>query len=215
MSENKVENPMMEVSIPKDYNGIKLKQFVDFMTAKSDISKAMIATGKTRDEVESMQFQTIDFINEAFFDACQVGRPKHEQTFSVAGMHLGFIPDINSLSFREFVDLDAFSKEIWHKDEINYKEFPRLMSILFRPIEAKVGNLYTIKPYNTDAIPTYLDYINEMTMDRVNGALVFFSTIERELLLNSQVYSLQQMKKMMMETFEIQQDLIDMDGITS
>ena len=206
---------MMEVSLPKNYNSITLKQYVDFMCAKTDINKAMIATGKTRAEVESMLFQTIDFINESFYDACEVGTPRHEQTFGAGGMHIGFVPDINSLSFREFVDLDAMSNQVWTKEGVNFKELPRLMAILFRPIEAKVGKFYTLKPYSGDAIPTYIEYINQMTMDRVNGALVFFSTIERESLLNSQACSLKQMRMMMMETFPHQVDLIDGDGITS
>ena len=205
----------MEVSLPKNYNTITLKQYVDFMCAKTDVSKAMIATGKTRKEVESMLYQTIDFINESFYDACEVGTPKHEQTFGAGGMHIGFVPDINSLSFGEFVDLDALSNQVWTSEGVNFKELPRLMAILFRPIEAKVGKFYTLKPYSADSIPTYIDYINQMTMDRVNGALVFFSTIERESLLNSQVSSLKQMRMMMMETFPHQADLIDGDGITS
>ena len=205
----------MQVSLPKTYDTITLKQYVDFMCAKTDITKAMIATGSTRAEVESMLFQTIDYINESFYDACEVGTPRHEQTFSAGGMHIGFVPDINALSFGEFVDLDALSKQVWAKDEVNYKELPRLMSILFRPIEAKVGKHYTLKAYSADSIPSYIDYINQMTMDRVNGALVFFSTIERESLLNSQVSSLRQMRMMMMETSAHQADWIDGDGITS
>lgn len=205
----------MEVSLPKNYNTITLKQYVDFMCAKTDVTKAMVATGKTREEVESMLFQTIDFINETFYDACEVGTPRHEQTFGAGGMHIGFIPDLNSLSFREFVDLDALSNQVWTSEGVNFKELPRLMAILFRPIEAKVGKYYTLKPYSADSIPTYIDYINQMTMDRVNGALVFFSTIERESLLNSQAYSLKQMRMMMMETSQLQADLIDGDGITS
>ena len=205
----------MQVSLPKNYNTITLKQYVDFMCAKTDVTKAMVATGKTREEVESMLFQTIDFINETFYDACEVGTPRHEQTFGAGGMHIGFIPDLNSLSFKEFVDLDALSNQVWTKEGVNFKELPRLMAILFRPIEAKVGKYYTLKPYSGDSIPTYIDYINQMTMDRVNGALVFFSTIERESLLNSQAYSLQQMRMMMMETIPHQVDLIDGDGITS
>jgi hypothetical protein len=205
----------MEVSLPKNYNTITLKQYVEFMCANTDVTKAMIATGKSRAEVESMLYQTIDFINESFYDACEVGTPKHEQTFGAGGMHIGFVPDINSLSFGEFVDLDALSNQVWTSEGINFKELPRLMAILFRPIEAKVGKFYTLKPYSSDAIPTYIDYINQMTMDRVNGALVFFSTIERESLLNSQASSLKQMRMMMMETFPHQVDLIDGDGITS
>lgn len=205
----------MQVSLPKTYDTITLKQYVDFNCAKTDITKAMIATGSTRAEVESMLFQTIDYINESFYDACEVGTPRHEQTFATGGMHIGFVPDINSLSFGEFVDLDALSNQVWTKEGINYKELPRLMAILFRPIEAKVGKHYTLKPYSSDSIPTYIDYINQMTMDRVNGALVFFSTIERESLLNSQVSSLHQMRMMMMETSAHQADWIDGDGITS
>lgn len=210
----KIENPTLDVVLPKTYNTITLQQYVEFQCAKTDVTKAMAATGKSRSEIEGMLFQTIDYINELFYDACDIGTPTHQQTFSVKSMHLGFIPDLDSLSFREYVDLDALSKQIWTSDGINYRELPRLMAILFRPIDAKFGKFYTLKPYNSEEIPKYIEYINQLTMDRVNGALVFFSTIENELLLNSQAYSLKQMRMMMTENLPHQVDWIDGIGIT-
>jgi hypothetical protein len=173
---------MIEVSIPTSYDKISLQTFVDFHTAKTDIKRMMIITGKTKEQCEQMQFNT----------------------FVSNGIKLGFIPDLNSLTFREYVDLDALSKIIWKGDEINYTELPRLMSILFRPVVAQVGDKYTIKPYNASEIDVYLMSIRQMSMDRINGALVFFSTIANELFSSTQVSLLRQMKMKMMDIYQLQ-----------
>lgn len=206
MSEKKVRNTSIEVSVPTTYDSVKLETFIKYMNAKSDIDQCMAITGLSRKVVEGFMYQTIYTINDMFEDALKTGTPKHEQTFFVNDMHMGFIPDLNSLTFREYVDLDVLAGQIWRGEEIQFKELPRLMAILFRPVELKWKNKYTIKPYVTDDVPNYIDSINQMTMDRINGALVFFSTIEKESLLNSQVSSLRKMKTMMMDMMPHQAD---------
>ena len=165
---------MIEINLPKTYDRITLQTFCDFHNAKTDIKRMMVITGKTKDQCEQMQFNTIDTIITMFEEAMEVGTPKHQNQFNVGAMKLGFIPDMNGLSFREYVDLDALSKTIWKEGEVNYTELPRLMSILFRPVVASVGEHYTIAKYDSSKINDYLPYIKQMTMDRINGALVFF-----------------------------------------
>jgi hypothetical protein len=206
MTTKKIENARIEVDVPINYNSITLRKFIAYMNAKSDIDQCIAITGLSRKQVEGFMYNTIYTINDMFQDALMTGTPKHEHTFFINQMHLGFIPDLNSLTFREYVDLDVLAGQIWKGEEVNYKELPRLLAILFRPVEMKVKNKYTIKPYVTDEIDTYIDNIYDMTMDRVNGSLVFFSTIEKELLLNSQVSSLQSLKKMMTEITQLRAD---------
>lgn len=195
---------MIEVSIPSSYDKISLQTFVDFHTAKTDIKRMMIITGKTKEQCEQMQFNTIDTIISLFYDALEKGTPRHQNTFVSNGIKLGFIPDLNSLTFREYVDLDALTKSIWKGDEINYTELPRLMSILFRPVIAQVGDKYTIQPYKASEMDAYIMSIRHISMDRINGALVFFSTIANELYNNIQVSLLAQMKTKMMDIYQLQ-----------
>ena len=159
MNEQKVKNARIEVSVPTAYNSITLEKYIAYMNAKSDIDQCIAITGLSRKEVEGFMYSTIYTINDMFQDALQVGTPKHEHTFFIDKMHMGFIPDLNALSFREYVDLDVLSGQIWKGEDVQYKELPKLMSILFRPVVMKLQNRYTIKPYRPDDVPEYIVFI--------------------------------------------------------
>jgi hypothetical protein len=191
-------------SIPQRISDVTVEQFVAFQTMKTDVGRAAIATGKTVKEVEGLTFHAIDTIVSLFEEVCEQTTAKHEQTFVIEAMRLGFIPDLNGMSFREYVDLETLSQAVWTKDGVNYKELPRLLAILFRPVKRKLGVHYELEEYDAAKIEQYIYFINKMTCDRVNGALVFFSTVVRELFNSSQVYLIQQMTKKTKEALELQ-----------
>ncbi len=165
----------MKFKLPKDYGDITLRQMVSFMEAKTQVQQLMAITGFPQLHVMDFKQKEADLIIESFTNASNIGTPRHEQTFLVEGMRLGFIPDLDALSLREYIDLDSYAKEIWKGDgTINYKYFPDLLCILFRPVNSMLGEYYDIDPYNVDKLPRYKRYVDSMTMDRVNGAMVFF-----------------------------------------
>ena len=57
--------------------------------------------------------------------------------FKLNGVDYGFIPELDDMSFGEYMDLDTF---IGDNDNIH-----RAANVLFRPIEFKRGDRYTIK----------------------------------------------------------------------
>ena len=194
-------------TIPKTIADVTVEQYVQFNTAKTDLARAAFATGKKTKDIEGLTFHAIDTIVNLFEEVCDQTTAKHEQTFTVGAMRLGFIPDLNSMTMREHVDLEMLSQAVWTKDNgINFKELPRLLAVLFRPVKRKLGIHYELQPYDAGKTNEYMFFINQMTVDRVNGALVFFSSIVKELHNNSQAYLLQQMKKKMEETLELQLD---------
>jgi hypothetical protein len=126
----------------------------------------------------------------------------------------GFVPDINAISFGEWLDLDS-----------NCKDFPKnlnkILSILYRPISNQLGNKYGIEPY-TSAHLKNADDFNEMPLSIANGAVVFFSTIEKELVntslqfLDSQVMkNLTEAMKMIKEELQRVNSHPSTDGFTS
>lgn len=194
----------MKFKLPKDYGDITLRQMVAFMEAKTQVQQLMAITGFPQLHVMDFKQKEADLIIESFTNASNIGTPRHEQTFLVDGMRLGFIPDLDALSLREYIDLDSYAKEIWKGGEVvNYKYLPDLLCILFRPVNSMLGEYYDIDPYNVDRLPRYKRYIESMTMDRVNGALVFFSTLLSDLIVSSLDY-LEAEMKMKMETIQRQ-----------
>jgi hypothetical protein len=169
------------ITIPKNNAAITLQQFVAYQGGRNEVERVMAATGQSRRVVEGFKMNTLTQLIDTFDNAIKVGVPMHQQTVVINGVRLGFIPDLNDLTLREHIDLDSYAQEIWKKDGNDYTNLPKLMAILFRPVTDIFGKYYRIEPYDSERVRYYLDVVNLLTMDKVNGALVFFSTIVKEL----------------------------------
>ena len=89
--------------------------------------------------------------------------------FKLNGVNYGFIPELDDMSFGEYMDLDTF---IGDNDNIH-----RAANVLFRPIEFKRGDRYTIKEYDSNTSEIAKDF----PLDAVLGAIVFFYTLGKDL----------------------------------
>ena len=89
--------------------------------------------------------------------------------FSLGGVDYGFIPELDDMTFGEYMDLDTF---IGDNDNLH-----RAVNVLFRPIEHKRGTRYTIKEYNPDTS----DNAKDFPLDVVLGAIVFFYSLGKDL----------------------------------
>ena len=89
--------------------------------------------------------------------------------FRLNGVDYGFIPELDDMTFGEYVDLDTF---IGDNDNLH-----RAANVLFRPIEFKRGDRYTIKDYDSDTSEDAKDF----PLDVVLGAIVFFYRLGKDL----------------------------------
>jgi hypothetical protein len=89
--------------------------------------------------------------------------------FKLNGVDYGFIPELDDMTFGEYVDLDTF---IGDNDNLH-----RAANVLFRPIEFKRGDRYTIKDYDSDTSEVAKDF----PLDVVLGAIVFFYRLGKDL----------------------------------
>lgn len=195
-----------KIKIPLDYSGVTLEQFCNYHACKTDVERVMTATGKSRKFVEALPISTLDRIIVEYESALETGRPKHEQTFVIDGLRLGFFPDINDLTTAEHIDLESFANSIWKDGSIDYTNLIKLCCIMFRPVSAIMGSYYDIAEYDSAKTKRYVEYVKKIPMDRVNGALVFFSTIEKELFNASMDYTENLIQKTMVELQQQQTD---------
>jgi hypothetical protein len=179
----------MKLYIPVSADQISLKRFVDFEKAENDIERATIAINKSREYCEGLKAETVQTVIDLFRTACITGKDTHTPTVTVEGVKLGFIPDISNMTFREHVDLDQLSKTIWlNNGETDYTNLPQLAAILYRPISEQIGDYYNLVKYDSDNVKKYIHAIHALTMDRIQGGLLFFSSIGAELVNNSLEY---------------------------
>ena len=188
---------MSKVKLTLDYSTITVKQYVDFITNEgNEIGQVSAIMGQTKDYVRQLSPEDITKVIDAFKSVIEKPVAEHQHKWK----GYGFVPDVNKISFGEWLDLES-----------NCKDFPKnlnkILSILYRPISSEIGNKYKIEPYTAEHL-TNADQFNEMPLSIANGALVFFSNIENELLNRSLEFLDTTMTTEMMKAITMMQEAI-------
>ncbi len=89
--------------------------------------------------------------------------------FTLKGVDYAFIPELDNMSFGEYMDLDTF---IGDNDNLH-----RALNVLFRPIKLNKGSRYIIEDYE----PNDSEAAKDFPLDVVLGAIVFFYTLGKDL----------------------------------
>jgi hypothetical protein len=155
--------------MPKDFENRKLQIF-------TGMQPRLIKSLTQKDKVEILELidqslnKTVDFKN----------------TFEFNGVKYGFIPNLDNITGFEFADLQSAGMEV--------KDLHIVMAILFRPIvkEDSFGN-YLIEPYEGTEKTELL--MKKIPLNLVNGALVFFSNLAKELLTDILKFTQEELRK--------------------
>ena len=99
---------------------------------------------------------------------------------SFRGKEYGFVPNLEEMSFGEYIDLDSYLSDM--------QQLHKTVGVLYRPIVKEKGDLYEIEPYKgTDG---YADF----PLDVALGATLFFYRLSNKLLRDTQT-SLEEKKE--------------------
>ncbi len=169
------------IEVPTGLNDIPLYKYLQFMQideSASDEFKAKrmlhLFCGVLPSDFKNIKHQDVENL---LFKVGKVlnSQPKFQRRFVLEGVEYGFIPNLDEMTFGEFVDIDGV------KDY--KKDMGKLMSILFRRVVEKSGQRYLIAPYENK-----FDF-RDMPTGVALGALVFFWTIGRDCLTATQNYT--------------------------
>lgn len=185
----------MKVSlrIPTSLSDITLGTYMEYeKIINSDISheemllkKISILCGVPFEYISEIQMADIHEINTVINNTLN-NKSYLQRTFKMKGIEYGFIPNFDKISFGEFVDLDTYIADT--------SNLHKTMSILYRKIIKKTGEFYDIARYTGEEDPNIM---LDMPMDIVNGALVFFYSLGKELLKCIPNYLQQELTKTM------------------
>lgn len=194
--------------VPTSLKDIKLHQYLEFEKLPetlSDFDRAVqtisIFCEINTHEIKKIPYQTLKQILIRIEEALK------EETalvkiFTYNNIEYGFVPNIDELSTAEFVDIDNYQKE---RDNL-YK----VMSVLYRPTIVNDGKRYDIESYNGKINESF----QEMPMNVVKGAIVFFCDLGYDLLNYIQRCLLEE-KKRDSEMLELQRLIKSGDGTVS
>ena len=164
----------VNIRIPTTLNEITLGQYQEYAKlqelSETDLQLKTIEIFCNVPEVVVRNMKATDIVEicgiiNNMFDT------KHQliSMFKMNGVEYGFIPSLEDMSFGEYVDLDTF---IGDNDNLH-----RAVNVLYRPIEHRKGNRYTIKDYE----PNTSERAKDMPLDAVLGAVVFFYNLGKDL----------------------------------
>ena len=114
------------------------------------------------------------------------------KVITVDNVEYGFHPNLEKITIGEYADLEHYIEQGIEKN------MPYIMSILFRKITEKEGNVYSIEKYGiTDTRVRAEIFRKKMLAKDVNGALVFFWNLGRVLSQILPCYLMTNLEKMM------------------
>ena len=100
---------------------------------------------------------------------------------SFRGREYGFVPNLEEMSFGEYIDLDTYLSDM--------QSLHKTVGVLYRPIVKEKGDYYEVEPYNGT------DGYSDFPLDVALGATLFFYRLSNKLLKSTQT-SLEGVKEM-------------------
>ena len=167
-----------EIVIPTSLSEIPLKSYQEFMKVveKSNDEEFIgqktieIFCGLKMKDVVKVKWSDVKsltlHLNEIF-----KAKPKFQATFKIENTEFGFIPNLEDMTFGEYIDLESNISSV--------ETFHKAMAVMYRPITKKVKDRHEIFEYTgTDEFSEVMKYA---PLNVVLGATVFFSTLGSDL----------------------------------
>ena len=169
----------IEIEIPSNLSEISLDRYQKYMLTlnNSDDKKFVfqkmieIFCGLELKEVVKMKASTVielvQHFNKIFNE-----KTNFKHRFKLNNVEFGFIPDLENISFGEYIDLDSNLGDI--------QKLNKAMAVMYRPITKTFKDKYEIEEYQGSA--NYSEVMKYAPVDVALGATVFFYRLRSELL---------------------------------
>lgn len=167
-----------EIVIPTSLSEIPLKSYQEFMKVveKSNDEEFIgqktieIFCGLKMKDVVKVKWSDVKsltlHLNEIF-----KAKPKFQATFKINETEFGFIPNLEDMTFGEYIDLESNISSV--------ETFHKAMAVMYRPITKKVKDRYEIFEYvGSDEFSEVMKFA---PLNVVLGATLFFSTLGSDL----------------------------------
>ena len=173
----------MKVVVPENQNEVTIRQHQQWEKAIAGLSdeeiesrhdlkleKIAVFTTLSREQATLLTAEDVDSMNELINEG--LNRPGvFKDRFKFNGIEYGFHPNLDKMASSEYINLVEY--------QFNAETLHRSAAILFRPITKELLGTYQIEKYNgTDE---HCETMRDLPLSIMNGAVVFFSNLTREL----------------------------------
>lgn len=168
----------VKIQVPDSLNEITLVQYQAFLKRSDGLDenqlKALMLEVFCLLKPEQVQAIERSYVDEVavHIDSLFTRKKQLISKFPLGGVMFGFIPNLDEITFGEYVDLDTYIGD--------WSNMHKAMSVLYRPIVKDVKGQYLIAEYEGTDVNSEL--MKLMPLDVVLSAQVFFWNLGKELL---------------------------------
>jgi len=175
----------LKLNIPESLEEITLEQYQEYSTLIKDNPDSEFTRQKTIEifcgvDLKSLLQISISDVNSIseHLNNLFTTKPDLSIEIDINGTRFGFIPNLENMSYGEFIDLDEYLKDVstWHN----------AMAVLYRPITNRIKQLYSIEQYETSE--KYAEQMKHLPFSIAYAAVLFFYDLRSELLNASMDY---------------------------
>tara|TARA_B110000902_G_scaffold226409_1_gene265036 strand:- start:378 stop:989 length:612 start_codon:yes stop_codon:yes gene_type:complete len=166
----------VKILIPESARELTVEQYQKFLKVEGDETFTMLKALELFANIPlkvayAMKADDILSISTDIFTMVSVKHPLVKR-LSFRGKEYGFVPNLEEMSFGEYIDLDNYLSDM--------QSLHKTIGVLYRPITIDKGGLYEIEPYNGT------DGYSDFPLDVALGATLFFYRLSNRLLKDSQ-----------------------------
>ena len=187
---------MKTINCPKSWADVSLADYIQFnkqlkpyfntdkYTEKALLFATFNFTDITEEEYRDLPESTFSEVEKQMLELLNSTKLSLIKSFQSGDTTYGFIPNLDDMGYGEYLDLVSYtSKDIW-------EEIATVMAILYRPINKKLLNAYTIEKYKGTSPEVISLFSDILTMDIVFGAISFFLDLQKDLKKGILTYSM-------------------------
>lgn len=170
---------MAKIKVPENASEICLEQYQRFLKVHDNVGECEFLKQKAVEIFCNIKLQDVLLIKQYSVEniyntiaAILASEQPLKRTFKIKDLEFGFIPDLEEMTYGEFVDLDTNISD--------WENIHKAMAVLFRPIEKQDGERYRIVEYQ--GTYEFGDLMKWMPLDVALGAIVFFYHLGNDLL---------------------------------
>lgn len=174
----------MEVTltVPNSWETISLKKYLAYLKdveSYKDDEEALTAVTLMHfcnikpEWIGGISIQDLNMLKSKLSQFLGNQEQELQRKIFIDGQAYGFEPNLSQMSYGAYLDITK-----WDTFTID-ENWPKIMSILYRPITMEKEGMYQIKPY--DAIDNHQKFL-DVSMDIHFGALFFFINLSTDLL---------------------------------
>jgi hypothetical protein len=168
----------LDIYVPSSLDDITLEQYQKFhkisdgKESSNFINQKMVEIFCNIDlkEIVKIKYTSLDKVLQ-HIDNLFKKKSKFKNSFVLDGIHYGFIPKLDEMTFGEYIDLDNYFSD--------WKTMDKAMSVLFRPITYKDKDKYIIKEYKG-----INNNMKKMPLSIVMSTIIFFYSLSKDLSIN-------------------------------